>query len=106
MTHKHIDHITGILWTVRKVCEYMSLNDCDGEVNIFAHSEEAQIICDVSNMLLQKNEADFLGKCLHIIPVSDGQEVEIIGHRTIFFDIHSNKAKQYGFTMYHPQMIN
>lgn len=100
VTHKHIDHITGILWLVRKVCEYMSLDDYEGEVNIFAHSEVAQIICDVSNMLLQKNEAVFLGKRLHIIPVSDGQAVEIIGHRTNFFDIHSNKAKQYGFTMY------
>ena len=56
VTHKHIDHITGILWLVRKVCEYMSLDDYEGEVSIFAHSEVAQIICDVSNMLLQKNE--------------------------------------------------
>lgn len=100
VTHKHIDHITGILWLIRKICAYMGRNDYKGEVNIFAHSEAAKIIYDISNMLLQKKETDFLGKRLHIIPVSDGQEVEIIGHRTIFFDIHSHKAKQYGFTMY------
>lgn len=100
VTHKHIDHITGIFWLIRKICEYMSLNDYEGEVNIFAHTEVATIICVVSNILLQKEEADFLGKRLNIIPVSDGQEVEVLGHRTIFFDIQSHKTKQYGFTMY------
>ena len=106
VTHKHIDHITGILWLVRKVCEYMSLDDYEGEVNIFAHSEVAQIICDVSNMLLQKNEAVFLGKRLHIIPVSDGQAVEIIRHRTIFLIFIPTRQNSTGLQCTCHKMIN
>ena len=32
---------------------------------------------------------------------SDGDEVTILGNKVKFFDIHSTKAKQFGFTMYY-----
>ncbi len=50
-------------------------------------------------MLLNKKETDFIGERVHIIPVEDGEEREIIGNKTVFFDIHSTKAKQFGFSM-------
>lgn len=31
--------------------------------------------------------------------MKDGEKKEILGHETTFFDIHSTKAKQFGFTM-------
>ena len=36
---------------------------------------------------------------LHLIEVKDGQELDLIGHKTTFFDIGSTKAKQFGFSM-------
>lgn len=100
VTHKHIDHITGVLWLIRVICEYMSLNDYVGDVQIYAHSEVAKILHDISCMLLNDKEIIFLDNRLQIITVLDGDKTEIIGHKMVFFDIHSQKAKQYGFTFF------
>ena len=100
VTHKHIDHVTGILWLIRLICEYMSLGEYEGDVHIYAHTELIKTIQNISNMLLQEKEAEFIGKRLFLVPVTDRQEVEIIGYKTAFFDIQSKKARQYGFTMF------
>ena len=46
-----------------------------------------------------KKEAAFIGKRLHLIEVSDGETLNIIGHNITFFDIQSTKADQFGFCM-------
>ena len=77
------------------------MNKCDyeGEVNIYAHEELIEIIHDIAKMLLQKNQTRFINDRIHLIPVSDGDIKMILGHEVVFFDIQSNKAKQFGFTM-------
>lgn len=100
VTHKHIDHLTGIIWMIRTICQSMNQGENEGEVLIYAHAELTEMIYEISNMLLQKKETRLLGERVHLIPVSDGDEVEILGRRTTFFDIQSTKAKQYGFCMY------
>lgn len=98
VTHKHIDHIGGIIWLVRMICQHMKQGQYDGDARIYAHSDLLKIINDVSCLLLQESSTKFLGKRLHLIPVSDGETRNIIGHDITFFDIHSTKAKQFGFT--------
>ena len=63
VTHKHIDHILGIVWMMRIFCQNMKRGSCNGEARIYAHREVVEI------------------------------------HPVTFFDIHSTKAKQFGFTM-------
>ncbi|WP_244833739.1 MBL fold metallo-hydrolase [Clostridium sp. BJN0001] len=99
VTHKHIDHVMGIIWMVRLICQHMAKGDYEGEARIYAHEELINIIKDISETLLQKKQTDFIGKRLRLIPVHDGSDYNIIGHKITFFDIHSTKAKQYGFTM-------
>lgn len=101
VTHKHIDHITGIIWMIRKICRSMKKGDYIGDVNIYVHQELYEIINSILNMLLNKKELDFLGKRVHIISVEDGEEKIIIGNKVVFFDIHSSKAKQFGFSMFY-----
>lgn len=100
VTHKHVDHLLGIVWMIRMICQYMNQNEYEGEVNIYGHQEVVKILYDISHMLLQEKETRFIGQRLHLVSVSDKEEYEIIGHKVVFFDIHSTKAKQYGFTMY------
>lgn len=100
VTHKHVDHLMGILWMIRLICEYMSNNEYEGQVTIYAHEELIQIVKNISSMLLQEKETELIGKRLLLLSVSDGETVRILGHQTVFFDIHSVKTKQYGFTMY------
>ena len=99
VTHKHVDHVIGIIWMIRKICRSMKKGEYVGNVNIYAHGELCDIINSIAHMLLNKKETDFIGERVHIIPVEDGEEREIIGNKTVFFDIYSTKAKQFGFCM-------
>lgn len=99
VTHKHIDHITGILWMIRMICQYMNQGEYEGESIIYAHIEVIALLRDLSEKLLQKKETDFIGKRLHLVPVEDGETIEIINKKITFFDIHSTKTKQFGFCM-------
>lgn len=99
VTHKHIDHLLGIIWMIRVICQSMNQNKYDGDAYIYAHDEVIELIKDISCKLLQEKQAKMIGTRLHLIPVEDGQSVQIINHKVTFFDIGSTKAKQFGFTM-------
>ena len=99
VTHKHIDHITGILWMMRMICQYMRQGEYEGEATIYAHDEVIDLLKDLAEKLLQKKEIGFIGKRLHLIAVKDGEAVNILNKKVTFFDIQSTKAKQYGFCM-------
>ena len=99
VTHKHVDHLIGIIWMVRMICQYMRQGAYDGEAAIYAHDEVIFLIRDMAEKLLQKKETEFLDKRLHLVAVDDGESTEILGKRVTFFDIHSTKAKQFGFCM-------
>ncbi len=99
VTHKHIDHITGMIWMIRLFAQNMVAGKIDGDVNIYAHDEVIKILHKLSNMLLIKKQAKMVGKRIHLITVEDGEEYEILGKKVTFFDIQSTKDKQFGFTI-------
>ena len=99
VTHKHIDHLLGIIWMVRMICQNMSRGRYDGEARIYAHSEVTALIKDMAEKLLQPKESQYIGDRLHLIEVNDGESLDIIGHKVTFFDIGSTKARQFGFSM-------
>lgn len=99
VTHKHIDHIMGIIWMVRMICQFMKHGEYKGDAYIYSHRDILELIRDMSGKLLQKKQVDLIDKRLHLIEVSDGETLDIIGHEVTFFDIQSTKAKQYGFRM-------
>ena len=39
VTHKHIDHLMGIIWMIRMIGQHMSQGKYQGEVRIYAHKE-------------------------------------------------------------------
>lgn len=101
ITHKHMDHLFGIMWFVRMICQHINRNTYEGEAYIYGHDEVIKIIGEIANLLLLKRELDLIGDKLHLVTVEDGEELDIIGHRVRFFDVRSIKTKQFGFTMYY-----
>lgn len=100
VTHKHIDHILGIVWVVRMITQSMSGGKWNnGEVFIYGHDEVLELLDNIVKNLLRKKESDYIGKSVHLVEVSDGETKNIIGYDFTFFDIHSDKAKQFGFTI-------
>lgn len=99
VTHKHLDHIMGIIWMVRMICQHMRSGVYEGEAYIYSHKEVIDLIRSMSNALIRGKDVALLDDRLHLVEVEDGQKMEIIGHEVSFFDIGSTKAKQFGFSM-------
>ena len=99
VTHGHVDHLLGIIWMVRMICQYMRQGEYEGEANIYAHEELISLLNGTAYALLPEKDTRFIGRRLHLIPIADGGERQVIGRKTVFFDIHSAKAKQFGFTV-------
>ena len=99
VTHKHVDHIMGIVWVIRIICQNMKKGTYQGEANIYAHDEVIGLLKDMAFKLLNKKETQYIGDRLHLIEVKDGEERTILNKKVSFFDIGSTKAKQFGFQM-------
>lgn len=99
VTHKHVDHILGVIWIIRIICQNMSKGKFDGEVKLYAHDEVIRLLREMCGNLLQAKQTKFFDNRFKFIEVKDGESFDILGHETTFFDIASTKAKQFGFTM-------
>lgn len=99
LTHKHTDHLLGVIWLIRMIAQGRRKGDWAGECRIYAHRELTELVATLARLLLQPEQAAALGDFIHLIPVEDGQALEIAGHPVRFFDIHSTKAKQFGFSL-------
>lgn len=99
VTHKHLDHLTGILWMLRMVLSMMAADCYQGELVIYSHDEVIGILKDMAYRLFPEKMTQFIGRKLHFIEVRDQEKKKILDHDVTFFDIHSSKDKQFGFMM-------
>lgn len=89
VTHKHIDHLLGVMWLIRLYCQRMREGVFTGEVTLYSHDEVIKILTAMADMLLQEKEKPFFGTRFRLVTVTDGEEREIIGSKFTFFDIGS-----------------
>ena len=61
VTHKHTDHLLGIIWMVRVICQGMARGGYEGEARIYAHQELTGMIREISEMLLPAKETKSIG---------------------------------------------
>lgn len=99
VTHKHVDHLMGIVWMIRMICQNISRGKYEGEAWIYGHDEVITILKNMAYQLFSEKETKFIGDRLHMEVVEDGEECILMGKNVTFFDIGSTKAKQYGFCM-------
>lgn len=99
ITHEHADHILGIVWLIRMIGTRINEGKYKGVLNIYSHSDLVPTIQTLAELTVQKKVTNLIGNKIVLNPLKSGDTVKILGHKTTFFDIHSSKAKQYGFTM-------
>ena len=99
VTHKHIDHILGVIWVIRKICQSLGAGKYSGEYRIYGHDEVISLLQDFSFKLLTAKQTKFIGDKVKLIEVADRDEKKILDRKVTFFDIASTKAKQFGFCM-------
>ncbi len=99
VTHKHIDHLLGIIWIIRLVLQGKCRKMHEGDVRIYAPKEVIDILLDLSMKLFNNKEAAYINNGLYFIVVEDKDTKTIIDKEVTFFDIHSSKDTQFGFSM-------
>ena len=98
VTHKHVDHLLGIVWMLRFILQNMNRGKYEGEAYIYGHDKVIEALDTLAKLVLSEKETRFLGQRLHLVEVKDGETRCINGRSFTFFDIASTKEKQFGFT--------
>lgn len=97
VTHAHTDHLLGVIWVMRMVASAMEKGRYNGRFRIFCHDGVAELLTYMGRRLLAKNQRRHIGERLLIVPVSDNAQIYAADFNLTFFDIHSTKARQFGF---------
>ncbi|MDY2737400.1 MBL fold metallo-hydrolase [Intestinibacter sp.] len=97
VTHGHTDHILGAIWIIRKIAMMMTAKQYPGKFTIYCHDEVVKTIQTFCELLFPKKFIKFIGDGIYIQEVTDGEQLDIMGIKTEFFDIQSTKKKQFGF---------
>lgn len=100
LSHNHNDHILGIIWVIRKVCQEILKDKYDGNLNIYCQQISIDALRDISSYVLQKKFINLFDKRIIFNKVEDNMQATILGRKTIFFDIQSTKDPQFGFKTY------
>lgn len=99
LTHRHTDHILGMIWIIRAIGQAMHSGKYEGDAYIYGNDEAIGILENIATAIIDKKQKKFLNERIHLVVVEDGETRDIYGKKVCFFDINSTKAKQYGFSM-------
>jgi len=99
LTHTHTDHLFGVIWVLRRIAEKMTAGEIAGALDFYGHGDAVACVRSICLMTLQKSQTDLFDRRILFHAVADGDEAEILGDRVRFFDIHSTKKRQFGFSM-------
>lgn len=97
VTHSHTDHIIGVVWVIRKISSLMLENQYDGDFNIYCHDECVASIKAICKVTLAPKFLNCVDKRIFINEVKNGDVLDTDNFTFTFFDIFSDKTKQFGF---------
>lgn len=97
VTHAHTDHIFGVVWMIRTIAQKMNQKRYSGTLRIYAHDKVVQALRTICALTLPAKILSQLDKGIIFHELIDGDEFQECGIRFRCFDIHSTKAKQFGF---------
>lgn len=99
LSHKHTDHFLGMIWVIRYISSLMLKEKYTGNFNLYLHLELKKKVLMVCKEILNPKEIDLIGNRINLIVVNDSEVMSILNLKFTFFDIHSTKAKQFGFRL-------
>lgn len=99
VTHAHADHILGMIWMIRTIAEQILNEVYEGDAQIYCHEELAETLKTLCRLTMQKKYFNVIGDRIHLNVVKDGDTRHILSYDVTFFDIHSEKEKQFGYTL-------
>lgn len=98
ITHAHPDHLNGAIWVLRKIMTMMKAGKYEGELHIYCHESIHRALQMIAEIMLQKKFLVYIGDRVLFHDIEDGTSARLAGYDVTFFDIHSTKLLQFGFT--------
>lgn len=102
LSHEHTDHLLGMVWMIRMIAARMKQGKYEGKLTLYMHSDLVEPLLTIVRLTVQGKFVKLIGERIIFHPLQDGDTVSILGGDFTFFDIQSQKAKQYGFMTYLP----
>lgn len=97
VTHVHTDHIMGVIWMIRKISPMMYRGKYHGTFTIYCHNEVKHAIEQMCYLMIPAKICRAIGDTIILQEVNDGETVRIEDMDVTFFDVGSDKTKQFGF---------
>lgn len=98
VSHAHTDHMLGAIWMIRIIGHDICNEKYEGDFRVYCHKELTGILMNICEMTLLPKVLNLFGNRIRFITVEDGDVHKVLGRNVRFFDIHSTKIKQFGFS--------
>lgn len=96
LSHNHTDHILGVIWVIRNICQKMRFGGSYiGNLNIYGSDESMKVLKLLIELLFPMAK-QFTDRIFFNV-VEDKQMININNMNFVFFDMHAKKDKQFGF---------
>ena len=105
ISHCHSDHITGSIWILRMISQMIMAKRYQGNLHIYGCDEVIDLLKIMYKGILGKQFVPLMDDRIIFHYVEDGDTYSILGETVTFFDIHSTKMKQFGFTLKETKLI-
>lgn len=99
VTHGHTDHLLGVIWVIRMISQRMNQGKYEGDFTVYCHKELEETLRTICKLTLPGKVTKNFDNRILFICIADGDEHQILGCNVKFFDIHSTKLSQYGFSL-------
>ena len=97
ISHCHTDHLLGLMWIFKRLSGMYGKQGYKGEFNIYCNEEVANSINNMYPLTLSYKSAKVIKDNVKINIVKDNEEVDLIGYKIKFFDVHPKGNMLYGF---------
>lgn len=97
LSHEHTDHILGMVWMVRMIGALIKQNKYEGDLHLYMHTDLVETLMTIVRLTVQGKFVKLIGERIHFHALEDKDQKQILENQYTFFDIQSEKAKQYGF---------
>jgi ribonuclease Z len=98
ISHRHNDHISGILWIIRAVAQQIINGVYVDNLIIYCHKDNIEAINTLTSILLDEKFTKYIGTRILFNEIYNNCTCNIIDWNVKFFDIKSTKQLQFGFT--------
>ncbi|MCQ2228590.1 MAG: MBL fold metallo-hydrolase [Bacteroidales bacterium] len=99
ISHNHTDHILGMVWVIRYICQEVNKGRYEGNLTIYGHKKSVDALRTISGLVLQPKQQKLIDERICFHEIEHDTQLTIGDRAFHFFNIWSKKELQHGFTV-------